>query len=697
DDDDDDDDVASIPHVEEVKKHVKHQHSIQFLTMEDLPVTEKKDGIFFDDKTIREAEMEDPIKEKLPVITKVSFVRMPDDFRRADSDFSDTHSITELTKKEPEDLTSLQRDSQPTTNPHILLLLLHQKDLEIKGLKNAMQGHPPDRLACILQELVRTRQKAQLKKNQTEEILRKEIEQLNSELKAVKESHMKEVQMLQEKVMRSQLHALELQDEVQIVPPKLEIECDTESSMSLDEGAQLACESFELWTETGTKLMCDKSDLKLRRIPKHTSFVDAFHKFNSTIFSDEGTDEKVLSTTESSEIKEGRRAIPGQNSFESSKTKDSQSEPSSWTILTSQRSDLISTVTDTGTECSSSLPSLMEKLEQRGFDLSYPADYWNNVQSNISLGRPSIEKTAWMPIPLKEEYKRDSTITGSLKIISIHRRGQFVRILNNLLNKEADLSGYIIQQWVGGYPVSIYRFPKGTVLPAQHHITVWAPGANLAQKQPSDTFINSQGFFRAGPECTTILCNCSGQTVSQYTAPHRVTEAAEAYSDSVDLSVDKFPLTDDKEEFLASSWPSKEEIALLEQTLQKERMNSSSRILKKRYTGRVSIDSSCSTIRNIYSKATKRINEAGSQSSILSLKVKESHSSSSDDEYLPSEIWKPIPEEPKAREFKTTLDTSLPMVALIGQKSARSKYGFKHMNYVPTTTDLHLRRYYYGS
>lgn len=73
------------------------------------------------------------------------------------------------------------------------------------------------------------------------------------------------------------------------------------------------------------------------------------------------------------------------------------------------------------------------------------------------------------------------------------------------------------------------------------------------------------------------------QTVSQYTVPHRFTAAAEAYSDNVDLSVDKFPLIDDKEESPESSWPSKEEVALPAKTLQKEMMDSSSRALKTRY------------------------------------------------------------------------------------------------------------------
>lgn len=80
-----------------------------------------------------------------------------------------------------------------------------------------------------------------------------------------------------------------------------------------------------------------------------------------------------------------------------------------------------------------------------------------------------------------------------------------------------------------------------------------------------------------------MFSSSHSQIVSQYTAPHRFTAAAEAYSDNVDLSVDKFPLTDENEESLASSWPSKEDVTLPSKTLQKDTMDGSFRALKTRY------------------------------------------------------------------------------------------------------------------
>uniref|UniRef100_K7G8L4 LTD domain-containing protein n=2 Tax=Pelodiscus sinensis TaxID=13735 RepID=K7G8L4_PELSI len=111
-----------------------------------------------------------------------------------------------------------------------------------------------------------------------------------------------------------------------------------------------------------------------------------------------------------------------------------------------------------------------------------------------------------------------------------------------------DLSSFIIQQWIGGYPVSIYRFPLDTTLPALHHITVWATGADRAHKPPKEATLRTQQYFRAGPECTTVLSNAKGKILSWHTAPHRRTAAADAYVDNTDLSVDKFPLPEEGEE-----------------------------------------------------------------------------------------------------------------------------------------------------
>ncbi|KAK9410133.1 lamin tail domain-containing protein 2 [Crotalus adamanteus] len=221
------------------------------------------------------------------------------------------------------------------------------------------------------------------------------------------------------------------------------------------------------------------------------------------------------------------------------------SELSSDAILTSLKSDFALFESKVA-ESSSSLPSLDDKVPEKK-DLVSTLCPSNLAQLGLSLGRLSEEELCplLMHDSLLQEYKRCCAETSTLRIVSVHHKGKFIRIFNCLLTKEVDLSGYIIQQWVGGYPVSIYHFPKNVVLPAQHHITVWAAGVNLAHEPSS---FSTAKFFKAGPNCLTTLCDRNGQMVSQYVNPHQFTAAAAAYSDNVDLSIDKFPLCDSKEE-----------------------------------------------------------------------------------------------------------------------------------------------------
>ncbi|KAH0621012.1 hypothetical protein JD844_021999 [Phrynosoma platyrhinos] len=572
------------------KSRKRKQGSIRF-----HPVKEEDDDDDDDDDENVSSPPQMEFNRQQPVITRVSMMFNP----LLDNERYDTYSSSSPTTTEP----SKQRESSPTQNresmesPHSLLLLLHQRDLEIKGLKLAAQKEQSNRLNWILQELVRPRQKGPPKKSPVEIALQKEVDQLNNELKAVQCDHKKEIQELENQLTKAKLHVLHLEHTVRTLSAKSE-------STTSDERSKLANETFE---------------------------------FGSVTLSDE--DKQEIITKLEAVAERARTSVTTEESSTESSRTESQlpSEQSSLAIVTSHKSDLTSSVYETKTtESSLSLPSGMEKTQQ--------------------------EKTP-------------------LKIVQVQRRGKFVRILNSLLNKEVDLSGYSIQQWVGGYPVSIYRFPNGTILPAQHHITVWAAAASLAHEQPSDELLGPR-FFRADPGCLTVLYNRS---------------AAEAYSDNLDLSVDKFILNDDDEQYDEST-------SSRETTSHHSKHMGSGILVKRRYTRHFSIDcSAASKTPAGHSTGTKaKIKESNKEASgsILSSSkppssaaVSESSSSSSEGDYFAFRSWKPILQEPETREFKTTLDTTLPMVSLIGQRSARSRYGFKYMTYIPTTTDLHLRRY----
>ncbi|XP_042301137.1 lamin tail domain-containing protein 2 [Sceloporus undulatus] len=592
----------------------------------------------------------------------------PLDSERYDSFSSSSPPITEPSKHQ--ECSSMQ-NRESAESPHSLLLLLHQRDLEIKGLKSAAQKEQSNRLNWILQELVRPRQKGPPKKSPVEIALRKEVDQLNDELKAVKCDHKKEIQELENHLTKSRLHALQLEQAVRTLSAK------SDSTISEDR-SKVANEIFELWSEAGSKITSDTSDLRLRRIPKHTSFVDAFHKFGSVTLSDEDKKE-IINKLEAYALKAQSSGTTDESSTESSS--QLPSEQSSLAIVSSHKSDLTSSVYETKTtESSLSLPSGVEKTH---LEKVHTLDQWSLAQAGLTLGQLSDGEK--IP-PSTEICKRSLSVkTAPLKIVQVHRKGKFVRILNSLLNKEVDLSGYSIQQWVGGYPVSIYRFPNGTILPAQHHITVWAAAANLAHEKPSDE-LSGPRFFKADPGCVTVLYNRRGQMVSQHANAHQFTTAAEAYSDNLDLSVDKFPLKDDDEQY-DESMPSRELDSHHSKHLR------SGLLFKRRYTRHLSIDTSATSktplgcpigskakIRELNKEAPGSFSSK-SQSSAVS----ESPSSSSEGDYFAFRSWKPIIREPETREFKTTLDTTLPMVSLIGQKSARSKYGFKKMLIIITS------------
>ena len=78
--------------------------------------------------------------------------------------------------------------------------------------------------------------------------------------------------------------------------------------------------------------------------------------------------------------------------------------------------------------------------------------------------------------------------------------------------QEEDFGGFIIQQNVGGNPVSLFRFPPRLRMERNATVTVWA-GCNDAvlHQPPTDFVYKEQLRWGTGPECTTILCKPNGQ------------------------------------------------------------------------------------------------------------------------------------------------------------------------------------------
>ncbi|KAH1171850.1 hypothetical protein KIL84_007468 [Mauremys mutica] len=634
---------------------------------------------------------------------------------------------------------------QKTDDTHVLRLLLHQRDLEIKGLRCAAQKEPAARLSFILQELVSMRQRVsatptrhqaqwlslkclkhvycieialnmvwnwkekcndlvgfcryQTKRDQPEH-LQKEIDRLSSELQAEKELHMREMQLLKEKLCKSELLVQQLYKEIMRLEKAqpgrpaqgLREPQGTKASVKQDDMPEM--ESFELWSETGnSNVAAEPSNMALRRIPKHMSFLDSFFKDTDPATLEM---EKDDGRTQLSEVVQAEFNLYGTSSAESEarwkindfsnlsssqelaslpakKERKLHSESSWWEAISSPKSDLGSA--PSSSEVVVLVPSLPPSWEdiqpKHSGSLDLKTDQSRDLchLAHDSSGGIGVCKTSVMPSDLSkgEEHEKIPRDTGFLKITTVNCKGKFVRILNTSLDQNVDLSGFIIQQWIGGYPVSIYRFPPDTTLPALHHVT----------------------------------------TLSRYTAPHRLTAAAEAYTDNTDISVDKFPLAGEGEE-AEEPLPPKDQHwvpaaprrgstgrppAVLQQARDRKHFPSNSNSRG---------DPSKGSKRKIQPAPRETVHKTVSFSAqnlpAISVAVKEKHFSSSEEKEEEEEDFAPYGRqpptaEPKPRVFKTALDTTIPTVALIGQTSARSKYGFKHMAYLPTTTDMQLRRY----
>ncbi|XP_030069543.1 lamin tail domain-containing protein 1 [Microcaecilia unicolor] len=109
-----------------------------------------------------------------------------------------------------------------------------------------------------------------------------------------------------------------------------------------------------------------------------------------------------------------------------------------------------------------------------------------------------------------------SSAIGNMKIAEVNPAGLCVRLLNTS-EKEEDIGDYILQQNVGGHPVTKYRFPPKIRVKAQATVTVWAAIANMFHSPPSEFVWKEQNAFGAGTEYTTILCKPNGHAIAWYT------------------------------------------------------------------------------------------------------------------------------------------------------------------------------------
>ncbi|XP_058046219.1 lamin tail domain-containing protein 1 [Ahaetulla prasina] len=127
-----------------------------------------------------------------------------------------------------------------------------------------------------------------------------------------------------------------------------------------------------------------------------------------------------------------------------------------------------------------------------------------------------MEKTRRSQIPT-DYYSSSSSSVGNLKITEVHFSGHYVKIINNSSDKEESIGDYTLQQNINGHPAAIFRFPPNIRMKPKSCVTVWSRDSKRPHNPPSDYLWKELDRFQSGSECTTILCNLSGQAVAWYT------------------------------------------------------------------------------------------------------------------------------------------------------------------------------------
>ncbi|XP_023578526.1 lamin tail domain-containing protein 2 isoform X2 [Octodon degus] len=166
-------------------------------------------------------------------------------------------------------------------------------------------------------------------------------------------------------------------------------------------------------------------------------------------------------------------------------------------------------------------------------------------QDNQKFGSHPFGQTLLEPVPDLCHWDTGhaaSRAGGSLQIVAVNQREKFVRIINRSSQDAADLGGLVLQQRVHDCPVRMFRFPRGTVLEPQHHLTVWGEGTGGVQQHPPFSSGQDPLRFHCSRVCVTLLLDSEGQVLSEYQVPLRVTSGSDVFTDNTDWSIDRFPL-----------------------------------------------------------------------------------------------------------------------------------------------------------
>ncbi|XP_045414453.1 lamin tail domain-containing protein 2-like [Lemur catta] len=268
--------------------------------------------------------------------------------------------------------------------------------------------------------------------------------------------------------------------------------------------------------------------------------------------------------------------------------------------------------------------------------------------------------------PDQQRFGPGPSLTGCrLKIMEVSHREKFVRILNQSSEDTADLGGLVLKQLVRDFPVCTYRFPPGTLLAPQHHITVWGEGPGSAKHRPRLSSGHQRVHLRGDSCRVTLLLSPGGEILSEHQVPRCVAPVSETFADNTDLSIDCFPLSDTCEQPHRPRPPRKARVR-------------GARGGRRRPGTRGTLP--LLSARKFFPPRKVPAPPEGAEPRTP--------------EPLPAIPGDPAPgedrqvrKETKVRVCRKRVDPGCPMVALSVQTTAESRYGFRFLSCPPVTAD----------
>ncbi|XP_056657024.1 lamin tail domain-containing protein 2 isoform X1 [Monodelphis domestica] len=464
-------------------------------------------------------------------------------------------------------------------NPRLLKLLLAQRDLEIQSLREAARCPAGKRMNYILRVLTdakpdrsgawepgsppgapprprRDHSPHRAPQDQLKD-LQQQMEKMTEELKGQKERADQEKLELEAQLKEAKATMQQLEDELL----SFQRSCLLHLARTSWAGRVLRSQTGSVEVVTAEALMMDVSDESLELSSsegQHFRLEDVdwnsvAHRYPN-LFEDiskikhRPTSAHVLDPPDYPEAPRARREQFRFKSVDWSLPLPQKSASSTAMAVEGSSAGSNSMSTAGGLETS---PSLVLPVQEEEASSSGPHTALDGQRPGSCLDRDSVgaavvgiglSRQSLLSSSLRASPSWRKDLNSSLKIVKIDKHGKFIQVLNESLEESVDIGGFVLQQLIQHFPVCIYRFPKDTLLAPQHHVTVWGEGVSPTRKRMAKAPQKDLIHFYTHPGCVTLLLNPAGEVMSQYQAPHCVTEASKAFTDYTDMSIDCYPL-----------------------------------------------------------------------------------------------------------------------------------------------------------